>query len=546
MNLIKSASYDIICIPKHALRITPFAKNMNELSEIQSFYVGKTIFITGGTGLMGKVLIEKLLYSCSNLKKIYILARAKRGRSPEARVNEMFKLPLFQRIQKQKPEMLKKVIALNGDVTSDNLGLNDEQLEMLINETDIVFHCAATLRLESNLKDAIEMNTVGTKRMLELGKKMKNLTAFVHLSTAFCYPDKEELDEQIYDPSDDPHDVMKMVQWLDESAIDQITPKVLNLHPNTYTYSKRLAEKLVANEFPNLPCCIARPSIVTPAWAEPLPGWVDNLNGPVGLLVGAGKGVIRSMHCIGSYHAEVIPVDVAINSLITIAQKVANTEKSRGIQIYNITQNRIMPITWGEILEKGKKIAYQYPFEGQVWYPAGDIHSNKFVHDLIVFFFHIIPAYLIDFLMLIFRQRRFMVRLQNRISTGLEVLQYFTTREWIFHNTNFLMMKEEMSSKDQQIFPLNLLSIDQTEYIKHCILGARQYCMKEDLSSLPRARRYQAVMYVIHLLAVYLFYFGFLYLIYNNVEVARVLVDSTVEQIKSLSILAGIAQEIRH
>lgn len=67
---------------------------------------------------------------------------------------------MFQRIRKQKPEMLKKVKALNGDVGMKNLGLTDEQLDILINETDIIFHCAATLRLESKLKDAIDMNTV--------------------------------------------------------------------------------------------------------------------------------------------------------------------------------------------------------------------------------------------------------------------------------------------------------------------------------------------------------------------------------------------------
>lgn len=38
-------------------------------------------------------------------------------------------------------------------------------------------------------------------------------------------------------------------------------------------------------------------------------------------MVGAGKGVIRSMLCNGSYKAEVIPVDIAINGLITVAWK---------------------------------------------------------------------------------------------------------------------------------------------------------------------------------------------------------------------------------
>ena len=66
---------------------------------------------------------------------------------------------------------------------------------------------------------------------------------------------------------------------------------------------------------------------VIPAWKEPLPGWVDSLNGPVGLLVGAGKGVIRSVHCKGEYIAQMIPVDVAINGLIAIAWRIGTSGK---------------------------------------------------------------------------------------------------------------------------------------------------------------------------------------------------------------------------
>lgn len=65
-----------------------------ELSPIQKFYKGKTIFVTGASGFMGKVLLEKLLYSCSDLTRIYILLRAKRGRSPEMRLDDIFKLPV--------------------------------------------------------------------------------------------------------------------------------------------------------------------------------------------------------------------------------------------------------------------------------------------------------------------------------------------------------------------------------------------------------------------------------------------------------------------
>ena len=58
---------------------------------------------------------------------------------------------------------------------------------------------------------------------------------------------------------------------------------------------------------------------VIPTWKEPMPGWVDSLNGPIGIMVGGGKGVIRSMYCKGDHLAQVIPVDAAINGLIAVA-----------------------------------------------------------------------------------------------------------------------------------------------------------------------------------------------------------------------------------
>lgn len=61
---------------------------------IANFYKEKTVFITGASGFMGKVLLEKLLYSCSDLKQIMILMRPKRGKSGAERVEEFLKIPV--------------------------------------------------------------------------------------------------------------------------------------------------------------------------------------------------------------------------------------------------------------------------------------------------------------------------------------------------------------------------------------------------------------------------------------------------------------------
>lgn len=63
-------------------------------SEVNEWYRGRKVFITGASGLMGKVLIEKLLWSVPDIGCIYALVRGKRGKTPEARIEDMWKLPV--------------------------------------------------------------------------------------------------------------------------------------------------------------------------------------------------------------------------------------------------------------------------------------------------------------------------------------------------------------------------------------------------------------------------------------------------------------------
>lgn len=60
--------------------------NVERKITIPEFYQNKNVLITGGTGFVGKLLVEKLLRSCSGINKIYVLIRPKHGKSQQDRM----------------------------------------------------------------------------------------------------------------------------------------------------------------------------------------------------------------------------------------------------------------------------------------------------------------------------------------------------------------------------------------------------------------------------------------------------------------------------
>ena len=126
--------------------------NNNNGGEVSKFFKGKSVFITGGTGFMGKVLVWKLLSACPDIKSIYLLIRPKKGILSQDRLDKViFSTPIFKSWKTDKPELLDKVKSLNGDITLPKLGLSDNDIELLVNEISVVFHSAATVRFDEEI-----------------------------------------------------------------------------------------------------------------------------------------------------------------------------------------------------------------------------------------------------------------------------------------------------------------------------------------------------------------------------------------------------------
>jgi len=82
-----------------------------------------------------------------------------------------------------------------------------------------------------------------------------------------------------------------------------------------------------------------------------------------------------------------------------------------------------------------------------------------------------------------------MVHVQKKISVGMDVVKFCTVNKWSFKTDNFEALIDILEGDEMQKFNIDSRNTgEEKEYLLNSLLGARQYCIKDPLSTLPRAR----------------------------------------------------------
>ena len=167
---------------------------MSRTQTIPEFFTDCDVFITGGSGFIGKVLIEKLLRSCPNVRNIFMLIRCKKGKTVEERVKILTSDVLFDKLRQSKA--FDKIVPIYGDCTKLKLGISEADYERMKN-VSVIYHVAASVRFDDNLKDAIMMNARSTSEVMNFALTLKSLKALVHVSTAYSNPFVYDVEEKV-------------------------------------------------------------------------------------------------------------------------------------------------------------------------------------------------------------------------------------------------------------------------------------------------------------------------------------------------------------
>lgn len=510
---------------------------------VQEFYRDKAVLITGVTGFLGKILLEKLLRSCPGIRRIFLLIRPRKGCKSKERLAALLKAECFEHIHREHSDALEKLTAIDGDLTEPGLGLQPDDYELLTREVSVVFHSAATIKFNETLRHAVEMNIEGTRKVLKLCHEMKNLKSVVHVSTAYCNCDCKTLDERIYRPSVHPQNIIACTKWMEESMLAALTPQLLRSKPNTYVLAKFLSESLVAEEGWDLPVAIIRPSIVAASWKEPFPGWVDALNGSTSLLASCASGVMTTIVTDVKGVADIVPVDVVANLMIVVAcqtaakraeqqQQQTGEEASERLQseppseqqqpaVYNCVTGSLNRLVVGDIRRYLAKFLPLYPLQDTFGYPRVDMTSSQLYQSVMVFFRNYLPAVAVDFVRRCTGRRPRMVRFLEQSKSAMEAVRFFTTQTWEFSSNNMILLHDRLSPFDRQTFDIDIRKIDWESYWENYLLGVRRYLFKQDPSTLPESRKRLKRQQAVRVALKTLLFLGFLRILLGRSKLAQ-------------------------
>ncbi len=337
---------------------------------------GERILITGATGFLGKVLVEKLLWSVPDVGKLLLLVRpaGERGAADRLR-DEILGSPIMARLRALHADgwpawAAGKVEVVAGDLARDRFGLDAGGYAALCDRVDRVVACAATVSFDERLDRALELNARGALRALALARDAGD-APLLHVSTCFVSgrrtgPVPERPVGGGTAGAADPDALLATLAGACRRARGGVAPgagarlveagkELAARHGfhDVYTLTKALAERLIERHRGSVPVAILRPAIVESAANEPLAGWIEAVRVADPLLVAYGRGRTRELPGVAGARLELIPVDYVVNALLaalaSLRARAGRPAPDDGVRVYQVSSSR-NPISLGELM----------------------------------------------------------------------------------------------------------------------------------------------------------------------------------------------------
>jgi long-chain acyl-CoA synthetase len=383
-------------------------KRVGRLSVRESL-AGKKILLIGVTGFIGKVWLTHLLADAPELGKVYLLIRRQRSTSALRRFERIVEeSPAFDALHERHGDALPKFLAgrveiVEGDVSQPGLGIEPETRARLERELDLVVNSSGLTDFNPDLREALATNVESVAHIVDFIRRCDH-AGLMHLSTCYVVgardgrvaeelrPNYSPAHLKDFDAEREWESLKEMVRKIEERAEGAevtvalrrqalgkraraenppgaelenlirrnrarwLRNRLTNIGvrrarylgwPNTYTFTKSLAESLIALRGADLPIAVVRPSIVESSTAQPFRGWNEGINtsAPLSYLLGT---YFRQLPTNERKCLDVIPVDLVCRGMTLIAAAVVTRRHQR---LYQLATSATNPCDMGRSIE---------------------------------------------------------------------------------------------------------------------------------------------------------------------------------------------------
>jgi len=479
---------------------------------VHAALAGKRILITGTTGFLAKVVLEKLIRTVPDIGGIILLVRGSKGMDARTRFErEVATSSVFDRLRAERPLFLEtffadKLECITGEVTEAGFGLGLEDFSALTRRVDLVINAAASVNFREALDEALSINALSVRNIAELARAAH--APLIQVST--CYVNgynKGDMHEQIVAPArnaiprhaDGHYDLAGLLQRL-QHRIEQVKastrdPKLLarrltevgiseaNYYGwnDTYTFTKWMGEQLALEHMRGGALTIVRPSIIESTLQEPAPGWIEGVKVADAVLMAYARGKTSFFPAQRREVIDIIPADMVASSIVLSSAEALATPATQ--RIYQCCTGSSNPVSVGRVIDL---------FHGESkrnWQNYDRLFYTEPKHDFTVVSR---PTFL-----LMLRTMSLGVTLLNGVrrllgagpSPALEKVQttqtlaitfsFYTAPQYRFHNNRLMALSARFGMDDVLRYPVNTGIIEWKDYLCRIhMTGLNRYALR--------------------------------------------------------------------
>ncbi len=359
------------------------------LPDVRDAFAGKRILLTGATGFVAKVLLEKLIRTVPDIGRIVLLIRA--GTHGDARTRferEIAASSVFDHLRAVRPAWLERFLAervecVTGEITEPAFGLPPARFAELARGVDVVVNAAASVDFREPLDEALAINTLSLRHVAAFARVAD--APLVHVST--CYVNgynRGEMREEIVAPAGGTRDAIPRGAmprhrdgWYDVDALiaslqrkigrvraqaggadaERLRRRLTDLGireaqrhgwNDTYTLTKWLGEQVALRAMHGRALTIVRPSIIESTLHEPAPGWIEGVKVADAVILAYARGKTSFFPARREGIIDIVPVDLVANAIVLAGAEALSAGPGR--RIYQCCSGSTNPLALGELI----------------------------------------------------------------------------------------------------------------------------------------------------------------------------------------------------